>query len=222
MATTVATPRKCPGSDRPSSLPLSSSTVTQVTAPCGYICSTVGANNRSTSSRSSNSQSGSKLRGYFAKSSLGPNWVGFTKMEAATIPQQALAARTRDRWPSWRAPMVGTNPRRSPWLRAARQAARISEIVVRILMLRRRTRLWGMNTAKRQPLQGRHSLGRNSDAERTRKGREATSMHHYWDICLECPDQRNDPSNHCPPDEDVQKHNRGRVALAAGEGNDRG
>src|SRR5258708_22116526 len=118
--------------------------------------------------------------------------------------------------------MVGTNPRRFPWLRAARQAARISEIVVRILMLRRARRLSGMNTAKPQPHQGRHALGRRSDAERTRKGREATSTHHYWDICLECPDQGNDPPNHCPPEEEVQKHNRGRVALAAGEGNDGG
>src|SRR5216684_8276443 len=65
--------------------------------------------------------------------------------------------------------MVGTNPRRFPWLRAARQAARISEIVVRILMLRRARRLSGMNTAKPQPHQGRHALGRRSDAERTRK-----------------------------------------------------
>src|SRR5216684_2273394 len=118
--------------------------------------------------------------------------------------------------------MVGTNPRRFPWLRAARQAARISEIVVRILMLRRARRLSGMNTAKPQPHQGRHALGRRSDAERTRKGREATSTHHYWDICLECPDQGNDPPNHCPPEEEVQKHNRGRIALAAGEGNDGG
>src|ERR1700686_967339 len=118
--------------------------------------------------------------------------------------------------------MVGTNPRRSPLLRAPRQATRISEIFVRILMLRRRGRLWGRNTPKRQPLQGRHSWGRHSDAERTRKGRELTSTHHYWDICLECPDQGNDPANHCPPEEEVQKRNRGRVALAAGEGNDGG
>ncbi len=95
-------------------------------------------------------------------------------------------------------------------------------MVVRILMLRRRRRLWGMNTPKRQPLQGRHSWGRHSDAERTRKGREPTSTHHYWDIRLECPDQGNDPANHCPPEEEVQKHNRSRVALAAGEGNNGG
>src|SRR5216684_3567283 len=118
--------------------------------------------------------------------------------------------------------MVGTNPRRSPLLRAPRQAPRISEIVVRILMLRRRRRLWGTNTAKRQPLQGQRSWGRHSDAERTSKGREPTSTHHYGDIRLECPDQGNDPPNHCPPEEEVQKHNRGRVALAAGEDNDGG
>src|SRR5260370_31108584 len=118
--------------------------------------------------------------------------------------------------------MVGTNPRRFPWLRAARRAAEISEFVVKILMLRRRRRLSGMNTAKREPHQGRHALGLQSDSERTRQGREPTSTRHYWGICLECPDQGNDPPNHCPPEEEVQKHNRGRVALAAGEGNDGG
>src|SRR6267378_3167840 len=118
--------------------------------------------------------------------------------------------------------MVGTNSRRFPWLRAARQAARISAIVVRILMLRRTRRLSGMNTAKPQPQQGRHALGRHSDSGRTRKGRAPTSPRHYWDICLECPDQGKDPPNHCPPEEEVQKHNRSRVALAAGEGNDGG
>src|ERR1700680_3253433 len=115
--------------------------------------------------------------------------------------------------------MVGTNPRRPPLLGAPGQAARIGEIVVRILMLRRR-RLWEMNTPKRQPLQRRHSWERHSDAERTRRRREPTSTHHYWEIRLECPDQGNDPPNHGPPEEEVQKHNRGRVALAAGEGND--
>ena len=60
-----------------------------------------------------------------------------------------------------------------------------------------------MNTPKRQPLQERHSRGGYSDAERTRKGREPISTRHYWDIGLECPDQGNDPANHCPPEEEV-------------------
>ncbi len=71
-----------------------------------------------------------------------------------------------------------------------------------------------MNTAKAQPHQGRHAVGRHSDSMRTRKRRAPTSTRHYWDICLECPDQGNDPPNHCPPEEEVQKHNRGGVALA--------
>src|SRR5580693_139124 len=133
LATTVVTPRKCPGRERPSSLPLSSSTVTQVIAPAGYISSTDGANSNSTPSFSNRSRSCPKSRGYFDRSSLGPNCVGFTKIDAATISQDAFAALTRDRCPSCSAPMVGTNPNRLP-RRVARQAARISSMVLQILI----------------------------------------------------------------------------------------
>src|SRR5262249_15144504 len=64
------------------------------------------------------------------KSSLGPNWVGFTNNETVTKSQRAFAARTRDKCPSWIAPMVGTRPRHLPVARSARAQARISEIVV--------------------------------------------------------------------------------------------
>src|SRR5579863_1165888 len=130
----VVTPRKWPGRERPSSLPLSSSTVTQVTAPCGYISSTEGAKSRSTPSLSSSARSCSNGRGYFAKSSLGPNCVGFTKIDAATTWHAALAARISARWPSCRAPMVGTRPRRSPLRRAMRDALRMVSMVGQIFM----------------------------------------------------------------------------------------
>ncbi len=44
----------------------------------------------------------------------------------------ARAARTSERCPSWRAPIVGTNPSRFPTYRGARDAVRISAIVVQI------------------------------------------------------------------------------------------
>src|SRR5580700_3334757 len=134
LATTVVTPRKWPGRERPSSLLLSPSTVTQVTAPAGYISSTDGANSSATPSLSRSSRSRSKLRGYFARSSLSPNCAGFTKIDAATASQEALAACTSDKCPSCSAPMVGTNPNRLPPRRAARHAARMSSTVLQILI----------------------------------------------------------------------------------------
>src|SRR5580692_4128443 len=132
LATTVVTPRKCPGRERPSSLSLKPSTVTQVTAPAGYISSTDGANSNSTLSPCSSSRSRSNDLGYFARSSLAPNCVGLTKMEAATRSEDERAARTSERCPSWSAPIVGTNPRRFPAPRMARDSARISWMVLQI------------------------------------------------------------------------------------------
>src|SRR6516165_3442185 len=50
------------------------------------------------------------------------------------MSQAALAARTSDRWPSCRAPMVGTRPELLPAARAPRAAARISSTVLAILI----------------------------------------------------------------------------------------
>src|ERR1700722_624912 len=104
-------------------------------APGGYISSTEGANNNSTDSFSNSARSRSKSRGYFCKSSRGPNCKGFTKIDAATTSHEAFAARTSDKCPSCSAPMVGTNPNRFPLRLASRHAARISSMVWQILMV---------------------------------------------------------------------------------------
>src|SRR3982074_2337490 len=80
-------------------------------------------------------QSRSNSRGYFDKSSVGPNWVGFTKIETATESHCAFAARTSDKCPSCRAPMVGTRPSRLRPARASRQAARASGMVAHIFIV---------------------------------------------------------------------------------------
>src|SRR5881394_1174023 len=54
-------------------------------------------------------QSRSKVRGYRSKSSLGRNCRGLTKMLTMTKGACWRAARTSDRWPSCKLPMVGTN-----------------------------------------------------------------------------------------------------------------
>src|ERR1700678_1365151 len=84
---------------------------------------------------SSSRQSRSKGRGYFDKSSFGPNWAGFTKIETATASHCAFAACTSDEWPSCKAPMVGTRPSCLPPERASRQAERASGMVAHIFTL---------------------------------------------------------------------------------------
>src|SRR3954466_1281758 len=128
--TIVATPRKCPGRDLPSSRSLNPSTVIQVTAPAGYISSAVGANTRSTFSFSSSPRSRSRSRGYLLRSSLGPNCMGFTKTDAATAAHCERAACTSDRCPACSAPIVGTNPSRLPLCRTSRQAFLIDSVDV--------------------------------------------------------------------------------------------
>ena len=42
---------------------------------------------------------------------MGPNWVGFTKIESTTLPfgpAVRLACRINEAWPACNAPMVGT------------------------------------------------------------------------------------------------------------------
>src|SRR3972149_1353782 len=57
-------------------------------------------------------------------SSPGPNWRGFTKIETATKSRSSRARRMRDRWPSWRQPIVGTSPTDRPEPRAASDTSR--------------------------------------------------------------------------------------------------
>src|SRR5271170_2841481 len=126
LLTTVVTPRKCPGREAPSRRSPSPSTSTQVEAPAGYISSTVGAKIRSTPSASRRAQSVSNVRGYLARSSLGPNWVGFTKIETVVMSHVAFDAFTSERCPAWSAPIVGTRPSDLPSWRRTRQADCIS------------------------------------------------------------------------------------------------
>ena len=134
LATTVVTPRKCPGRDFPSELFADAfhGDVGGRTLRIHFFDR--GREEKMTPSFSSKSQSRSKVRGYFERSSLGPNCVGLTKMEVATASHWARAARTSERWPSCNAPMVGTRPRRFPARRRARLGARVSAIVVQIFI----------------------------------------------------------------------------------------
>ena len=114
LETTVLTPRRCPDARLPRVGRLLPSTSTQVEAPAGYISSTLGAKTRSTPSTSSSAQSASKVRGYLARSSLGPNWVGFTKMITVVISQVTSTLLTSERCPAcarpWSAPGRATCP----------------------------------------------------------------------------------------------------------------
>ena len=94
--------------------------------PCGNISSTSGANTTSTPSFSASARSRSKSRGYEAKSSAGPNCSGLTKIDTTTTSRSERARRINDRWPSWKKPIVGTNPSERPLARTAAQEPRIS------------------------------------------------------------------------------------------------
>lgn len=48
-----------------------------------------------------NSESRSNCLGYLSKSSVGPNCVGLTKMDATTTVFLARASRSKDKWPAW-------------------------------------------------------------------------------------------------------------------------
>ena len=83
-------------------------------------------------SASSDLQSASNVRGYFAKSSPGANCSGFTKMEATTMSHSDRACRTKERCPSCRAPIVGTKPSTKRLVRKSRQTLCISATVYTI------------------------------------------------------------------------------------------
>src|ERR1700735_392003 len=108
--TTVATPSKWPGLARPSQRSLRPLTATEVLNPAGYISSADGAKRTSTPRFARASRSASKVRGYFLRSSAGPNCFGFTKMDTTTGEHFRFASRTREKCPSCNAPIVGTKP----------------------------------------------------------------------------------------------------------------
>src|ERR1700723_311429 len=108
--TTVATPSKCPGLARPSQRSHRPWTDIEVLNPTGYISSAEGAKRTSTPRFARASRSASKVRGYFLRSSAGPNCFGFTKTDTTTGEHLRLASRTSEKCPSCNAPMVGTRP----------------------------------------------------------------------------------------------------------------
>src|SRR5690606_31543308 len=65
----------------------------------------------------------SRSRGYLARSSLGPNCVGLTKIETTTVSACSAASLTKLMWPSCNAPMVGTRP--MIWPLDRRSSARV-------------------------------------------------------------------------------------------------
>ena len=129
LQTTVVTPRKCPGRELPSSLLLRSSTSTTVLAPDGYISATEGMKSKSTLKSSSNATSRSRVRGYLAKSSVGPNCNGLTKIDTAVTSHCDFDFRTSERCPSCKAPIVGTKPNFLPSCDALRHVAFIPMMV---------------------------------------------------------------------------------------------
>src|SRR5918999_1489038 len=64
----------------------------------------------STPSAVASSMSRASSRGYASRSSPGPNWAGLTKSETTTTSHCSRARRISERWPPWKAPMVGTRP----------------------------------------------------------------------------------------------------------------
>src|SRR5579872_1568778 len=69
-----------------------------------------GAKITSTPASESFCESVSKVRGYLARSSLGPNCVGLTKIDVTTCEDSRRARSTSAMCPAWRAPIVGTRP----------------------------------------------------------------------------------------------------------------
>src|SRR4051812_38803207 len=82
--------------------------------PGWYIADASGQNARSMPAPRALAMSPASSRGYRDRSSLGPNWVGLTKIVRITTSAWARAARTSARWPSWSAPIVGTTAIRWP------------------------------------------------------------------------------------------------------------
>ncbi len=71
------------------------------------------------------SESICSCRGYFSKSSFGPNWVGLTKMDATTTSFSALACRTSVRCPVFFDPVRQCRPFSSDFSHPAYPHARL-------------------------------------------------------------------------------------------------
>src|SRR6476620_1419452 len=115
FATTVHTPRKCPGRDLPSSVLDNEVSATNVERSVRYTSSADGRNKRSTPAFRQNSSSPFSGRGYRLYSPPGSTWSGFTKLLTATSPRVPAASRgTRISSPCalGNAPIVGTSTRR--------------------------------------------------------------------------------------------------------------
>src|SRR5882672_8459361 len=110
LATTVATPSKWPGRAAPSSVSEIPATLTRVVALGKYMTAAVGLKTAATPACCSHWRSRSGLVGYRSRSSLGPNWIGFTKMLTTTLEFSRQARSTRLMWPACSAPIVGTRP----------------------------------------------------------------------------------------------------------------
>src|SRR5512138_943546 len=95
------------------------------------MISAVGIQTRSTPSGSSKLKSRSRSRGYLDRSSLGPNWVGLTKMETTTWSHSSRARRTKERCPSCKYPIVGTSPT-VPEKERRKEPNSVREMAVRI------------------------------------------------------------------------------------------
>src|SRR5688572_13855943 len=95
------------------------------------MTSSVGIQTRSTPRGSSRLRSRFRSRGYLERSSLGPNWVGLTKMDTITWSHSSLARRTSERCPSCRYPIVGTSPTLpGNESRAARRSVRVMALCI--------------------------------------------------------------------------------------------
>src|SRR6267378_2569546 len=119
-----------------------------------------GARSESTPACSNFSLSDSKVRGYFEKSSVGPNCFGFTKIEAITGEHSCFARSISRRCPRCSAPIVGTSPTMRFCARACRACSFIHAIV-RIISTESVGDL-KLRARRRRPLAIKvHQVGRN-------------------------------------------------------------
>ena len=108
FAQTVATPQKCPGRAAPSQFSAGPVTEIVVASSCGYIVSGSGSQTNALPHASRVARSPASSRGYRDKSSAAPNCRGLTKIDVTAAAPDVTAERTNARWPSCKAPMVGT------------------------------------------------------------------------------------------------------------------
>ena len=124
LDTTVSTPAKCPGLIAPSQRSAIASGTTLTTRGPGYITVASGTNAIVAPCDSAPARSAASVRGYVARSSVGANCSGLTKMLSTTQSHRARARSISDKCPACSAPIVGTKPTRIPEARAAATATR--------------------------------------------------------------------------------------------------